>query len=68
MGHLKDIEELEEEIVRDEEKYRQCVLKEQELLANIPHRGFAPACTRRRLVDEMRMLSERIRRAKIILR
>ena len=67
MGDLEEIEQLEGEIVRDEEKYRECAQIEQELLANLPHRGFAAACTRLRLVDEMRRLSERIRRKKIIL-
>ena len=67
MADLKETEELEEEIVRDEEKYRECAQAEQELLANIPHQGFTAASTRLRLVDEMRILSERIRRRKIIL-
>jgi hypothetical protein len=68
MGDLKEIRELEENILRAEEKYRECVQAEQELLANIPQHGFAAVPARLRLVDEMRTLSEMIRRGKMILR
>jgi molybdenum cofactor biosynthesis enzyme MoaA len=63
----KQIAELKAEIVRDEKRYSEFVCIEGEIVKTTSHHGFAAACQRVRLLSEMQVLAERIRRNKIIL-
>jgi hypothetical protein len=54
------VEELETEIGRDKKRYSEIERLERELLANIPHQGFAAASQEGRLRDEKQALAETI--------
>jgi predicted esterase YcpF (UPF0227 family) len=66
MRYANEVEKLEAEIDRDEEKYGVSEYLEQEIIKTISQRGFA-ACQRVRLLAEKQALAERIRRNKIML-
>jgi hypothetical protein len=67
MRDPKEIEELEAEIARDKKRLSEIERLERELLANIPHQGFAAASQERRLRDEKESLADSIRRAEKML-
>jgi molybdenum cofactor biosynthesis enzyme MoaA len=67
MRYANEVEKLEAEIDRDEEKYGASEYLEQEIIKTISQRGFAAACQRVRLLAEKQGLAERIRRNKIML-
>jgi molybdenum cofactor biosynthesis enzyme MoaA len=67
MRYANEIEKLETEIDRDEEKYGASEYLEREIIKTISQRGFAAACQRLRLLAEKQGLAERIRRNKIML-
>jgi molybdenum cofactor biosynthesis enzyme MoaA len=67
MRYANEVEKLEAEMDRDEEKYGASEYLEQEIIKTISQRGFADACQRVRLLAEKQGLAERIRRNKIML-
>ena len=67
MRYANEVEKLEAEIDRDEERYGASESLEQEIIKTISQQGFAAACRRVRLLAEKQALAERIRRNKIML-
>jgi hypothetical protein len=61
---LKRIMELEAQIVRDKQRYRELERLEAELTANIPQQGFKAASTGGRYRDGMESLADSIRKSR----
>lgn len=61
------IEELQAQIDRDEQRFRELERLEEELLNNIPTQGFRAASTEGRYRDEKSALESSIREAKEML-
>jgi hypothetical protein len=67
MKDLKRIQELEAQIARDEQRYREIERLEDELLQNIPTQGFRAASTGGRYRDEKAALADSIRESREML-
>ena len=67
MRNSKEIQELEEQIARDEQRYREIERLEDELMQNIPQQGFKAASTEGRYRGEKAALAESIRRNRVML-
>jgi hypothetical protein len=67
MSDPKQIEELEAELARDEERLREIERIETQLLRNIPHDGFHTATDELQLRIEKKMLADAIRKNSILL-
>jgi hypothetical protein len=63
----KRIQELEAQIARDEQRYREIERLEGELLQNIPQQGFSTASTEGRYRDEKAALEDSIRKSREML-
>jgi hypothetical protein len=64
MRDEKQIQELEGQIARDEQRYREILRLEEELMQSVPRRGFAAASTEGRYRTEKQSLDETIFRNK----
>lgn len=67
MKDWKRIQELEAQIARNEQRYREIGRLEDELLHNIPQQGFSAASTEGRYRDEKTALADSIRESRAML-
>jgi len=67
MRDWKEIQELEAQIGRDEQRYLEIERLEDELMQNIPQQGFQAASTEGRYRDEKAALAASIRENKELL-
>jgi acetyl esterase/lipase len=67
MRDEKQIQQLEAQIARDEQRYREILRLEEELMQNVPRRGFAAASTEGRYRTEKQSLDEAIFHNKVRL-
>jgi hypothetical protein len=67
MKDWKAMQELEAQIARDMQRYREVERLEGELVQNIPHQGFTAVSTRGRYGDEKAVLADSIRKNREML-